>query len=171
MKFVFKEERVDNGKDSNIVGDYVVELAEKKSRRLYPDELRFIRAVDPETGEIIDFITNNFDLSALDIANIYRHRWDIEIFFRWIKQNMVIKTLWGYSPNVVKTHLWVAICAYLFLAWVKKVYQSHYTVTEIATLVSVSLFEKADLKELLTAPKEKINYLKSNQNVKELTLL
>ena len=152
MKFVFKEERVDKGKDSNIVGDYVVELAEKKSRRLYPDELRFIRAVDPETGEIIDFITNNFDLSALDIANIYRHRWDIEIFFRWIKQNMVIKTLWGYSPNAVKTHLWVAICAYLFLAWVKKVYQSHYTVTEIATLVSVSLFEKADLKELLTAP-------------------
>ena len=83
---------------------------------------------------------------------------------------MVIKTLWGYSPNAVKTHLWVAICAYLFLAWIKKVYQSHYTVTEIATLVSVSLFEKADLKELLTAPKEKINYLKSNQNVNELIL-
>ena len=170
MKFVFKEEKVDNGKGSNIVGDYVVELAEKNSLRLYPDEMRFIRAVDPETGEIIDFITNNFELSALDIANIYRHRWDIEIFFRWIKQNMVIKTLWGYSPNAVKTHLWVAICAYLFLAWIKKVYQSHYTVTEIATLVSVSLFEKADLKELLTVPKEKINYLKSNQNVNELTL-
>ncbi len=170
MKFVFKEELVDNGNNSNIVGDYMVELAENKSKKLYPDELRLVRATDPETGEVIDFITNNFYLSALDIANIYRHRWDIEIFFRWIKQNIVIKTLWGYSPNAVRTHLWVAICAYLLLAWIKKTYKSQYSVTEIATLVSVSLFEKTDLKELLSSPKEKISYLKSNQNVKELTL-
>lgn len=170
MKFVFKEELIDNGNGSNIVGDYVVELAEKKSKELYPDELRFVRAIDPETGEIIDFITNNFELSALDIANIYRHRWDIEIFFRWIKQNIVIKTLWGYSQNAVKTHLWVAICAYLLLAWAKKACHSSYTVTEIATLISVSLFEKTDLNELLTCPKEKLCYLNLNQNVKELTL-
>ena len=170
MKFIFKEEIVDKGVNSNIVGDYVVELAEKKSKRLYPDDLRFIRALDTDTGEIIDFITNNFDLSALDIANIYRHRWDIEIFFRWIKQNIVIKTLWGYSPNAVKTHLWVAICAYLLLAWVKKAFHSQYTITEIATLVSVSLFEKVDLKELLASPKEKSCYLNSNQIVKEPTL-
>ena len=170
MKFVFKDELIDKGQESNIVGDYVVELAEKKSKGLYPDELRFVRAVDPETGEIIDFITNNFELSALDIANIYRHRWDIEVFFRWIKQNIVIKTLWGYSRNAVNTQLWVAICAYLLLAWVKKACRSSYTVTEIATLVSVSLFEKTDLNELLTAPDEKPSHLNSNQNVKELTL-
>lgn len=148
----------------------MVELAEKKSKGLYPDELRFVRAVDPETWEIIDFITNNFELSALDIANIYRHRWDIEVFFRWIKQNIVIKTLWGYSRNAVNTQLWVAICAYLLLAWVKKAYRSSYTVTEIATLVSVSLFEKTDLNELLTTPDEKPSHMNSNQNVKELTL-
>lgn len=170
MKFVFKDELIDKGQESNIVGDYVVELAEKKSKGLYPDELRFVRAVDPETWEIIDFITNNFELSALDIANIYRHRWDIEVFFRWIKQNIVIKTLWGYSRNAVNTQLWVAICAYLLLAWVKKACRSSYTVTEIATLVSVSLFEKTDLNELLTAPDEKPSHLNSNQNVKELTL-
>ena len=170
MRFMFKEELADSGQGSNIVGDYVVELAGKKSKELYPDDLRFIRAVDPETGEIIDFITNNFELSALDIANIYRHRWDIEVFFRWIKQNIVIKTLWGYSQNAVRTHLWVAICAYLLLAWVKKAYHSSYTVTEIATLVSVSLFEKTDLNELLTSPDEKHRYLNSNQNVNELTL-
>lgn len=170
MKFVYKEERVDKGQGSNILGDYVVELVEKKSKSLYPDELRLVRALDPETGEIIDFLTNNFELSALDIANIYRHRWDIEIFFRWIKQNIVIKTLWGYSQNAVKTQLWVAICAYLLLAWVKKAYRSSYTVTEIATLVSVSLFEKTDLNELLTVPDEKQTYLNFNQNVKELTL-
>lgn len=115
MKFVFIEELPDNIKDSNILGDHVIELASKKAKALYPDKLRFVRALDPETGEIIDFMSNNFNLSALDIANIYRHRWDIEVFFRWIKQNIVIKTLWGYSPNAVKTHLWVAICAYLML--------------------------------------------------------
>ena len=170
MKFVFQEELPDNIKDSNILGDYVVELASKKAKALYPDTLRFVRALDPETGEIIDFMSNNYNLSALDIANIYRHRWDIEVFFRWIKQNIVIKTLWGYSPNAVKTHLWVAICAYLMLAWAKKLYQSDYSITEIATLVSVSLFEKADLSDLLTSPSEKVYCQNSNQNVKELTL-
>ena len=170
MKFVFKEEVVNAESDSNIVGDYIVELARKSARDLYPDELRYVRAVDPETGEVIDFMTNNFELSAHEIANIYRHRWDIEVFFRWIKQNIVIKKLWGYSPNAVKTHLWVAICAYLLLAWTKKLYQSDYSITEIAMLVSVSLFEKTGLNELLASPNEKSACLNSNQNVKELNL-
>lgn len=113
MKFVFKEELTDTETDYNIVGDYVVELARKSAKDLYLGELRFVRATDPETGEVIDFIINTFGLSALEIANIYRLRWDIEVFFRWIKQNIVIKKLWGYSPNALKTHLWVAICAYL----------------------------------------------------------
>lgn len=170
MKFVFKEELTNTENDSNIVGEYIVELARESARNLYPDELRFVRAIDSETGGIIDFITNNFELSALEIASIYRHRWDIEVFFRWIKQNIVIKKLWGYSPNAVRTHLWVAICAYLLLAWAKKLYQSDYSITEIATLVSVSMFEKADLKDLLAFPNDKLGYLNSNQNVKELTL-
>ena len=170
MKFEFKEELANTEIDSNVVGDYIVELAREDAKKLYPDELRFVRAIDPETGEVIDFITDNFELSALEIANIYRHRWDIEVFFRWIKQNIVIKKLWGYSPNAVKTHLWVAICAYLLLAWAKKLYQSDYSITEIATLVSVSLFEKADLKELLALPNDKLGYLNSKHNVEELTL-
>ena len=148
-----------------------MELARKSAKTLYPDELRFVRAIDTETEEVIDFITNNFELSSLEIANIYRHRWDIEVFFRWIKQNIVIKKLWGYTPNAVKTHLWVAIYAYLLLAWTKKLYRSDYSITEIATLASVSLFEKASLNELLTSPKDKLACLYSNQNVNEqLTL-
>ena len=143
---------------TSVVGDCIVELARKGVRNLYPDELRFVRAIDPETGEVIDFMTDNFELSALEIANIYRHRWDIEVFFRWIKQNIVIKKLWGYFPNAVKTHLWVAICAFLLLAWAKKPYQSDYSITETATLVSVSLFEKADLKELLALQNDKLGY-------------
>ena len=170
MKFEFKEELANTEIDSNVVGDYIVELAREDSKKLYPDELRFVRAIDPETGEVIDFITDNFELSALEIANIYRHRWDIEVFFRWIKQDIGIKKLWGYSPNAVKTHLWVAVCAYLLLAWAKKLYRSDYSITEIATLVSVSLFEKADLKELLALPNDKPGYLISKHNVEELTL-
>jgi hypothetical protein len=75
-----------------------------------------------------------------------------------------------YSQNAVKTHLWVAICAYLLLAWIKKAYQSKYTITDIATLVSVSLFEKADLHELLTTPNEKSRNMDSSRNGNELTL-
>ena len=170
MKFLFKEVLVDSNPGSNIVGDFTVELAKEKSRKQYHDDLRLVRALDEESGEIIDFITNNFELTAVEIANIYRRRWDIEVFFRWIKQNIVIKKLWGYSQNAVKTHLWVAICAYLLLAWIKKAYRSKYTITEIATLVSVSLFEKTDLHELLTAPDEKSRHKDSNQNSNELTL-
>jgi hypothetical protein len=170
MRFLFKEVLVDNMSGSNIVGDFIVGLAKKKSSDQYHDDLRLVRALDEESGEIIDFITNNFELTAVEIANIYRHRWSIEVFFRWIKQNIVIKKLWGYSQNAVKTHLWVAICAYLLLAWIKKAYQSKYTITEIATLVSVSLFEKADLHELLTTPNEKSRNMDSSRNGNELTL-
>lgn len=170
MKFLFEEELVDKSHDTDIEGDYKVVLAGKKSRSLFPDELRLVRALDPDAGEIIDFMTNNFELSALEVANVYRHRWDIEVFFKWIKQNIVIKKLWGYSPNAVKTHLWVAVCAYLLLAWLKKLHQSEYTITEISTLVSVSLFEKESLHELLTSPNEKLCQMNSDQYVKELTL-
>lgn len=86
----------------------------------------------------------------MEIANIYRHRWDIEVFFKWIKQNITIKSLWGYSENAVKTHLWVAISAYLILAKIKANKESPYTITEIATPIRVSALERTDLKELLT---------------------
>jgi transposase len=106
------------------------------------------------------------ELSGLEIANIYRHRWDIESFFKIIKQNLTIKHLWGCSENAVKTHLWVAICSYLLLARIKAAYNSPYTITEIATLVRVSALEKKNLKELVTEPRPLIQ----NQNVKEPTL-
>ena len=113
---------------------------------------------------LISIISNNFDFSAIDIANIYRNRWQIEVFFKWIKQNVVIKKLWGYSENAVKTHLWSALCAYLIMVHVKAEFMSRYTITEILTLVRGALFEKRDLKELLTKP-TKITNPESNQNV------
>lgn len=160
----------DDGSASNICGDCVIKLTGHNTKRLYPDEIRLVRARDSETGEIIDFITNNFELSAQEVASIYRHRWDIEVFFKWIKQNIVIKTIWGYSENAVKAHLWIAICTYLILARIKKELKSQYTITEIATLVSVSALEKYDIKDLLTTPHDKLLQANQNQKIKELQL-
>ena len=72
-------------------------------------------------GELLVFLTNNFDVSALDVARLYQNRWQIEVFFKWIKQNLTVKTLWGHSVNAVKIHLWVAICTYLMVAYVKAI--------------------------------------------------
>jgi hypothetical protein len=97
----------------------------------------------------------------------YRHRWDIEVFFKWVKQNIVVKTLWGYSENAVRTHLWVAVIAYLIIARIKADYKSPYSITEVATLIRISALEKITLRELITKPRDSVNI---NQSVKELTL-
>ena len=152
---------------SNIRSDYVARLIIPKSKQLYRDDLRIIKALEPDSGEIITFITNNFFFSASEIALIYRHRWDIEVFFKWIKQNICIKRLWGYSENAVKTHLWVAVCAYLIIARIKHDCASSYSVTEVATLIRCSALEKTSLRVLLSKP---FNTAISNQNVKELDL-
>lgn len=128
-----------------------------------------IKAVDDETGEIITFFTNNFEISAEDVSAIYRHRWAIEVFFKWIKQNIVIKHLWGYSPNAIKTHLWVAICVYLIIAHIKVDYRSKYAITEIAILINVSALSRMPLTDLLMNCDK--SSPQSNQNIKEqLTL-
>ena len=167
MKYEVIEPFSDGERGSTICGDYAIRLTGYKSQRLYGDNMRLIRVRDSNNNEIIDFITNNWELSALDIANIYRHRWDIETFFKWVKQNIVIKQLWGYSENAVKTHIWIAICAYLLIALIKARYHSSYTTTEVATLVCVSALERMDLEKLLTIPNEQLCELSQNQNVKE----
>lgn len=96
-----------------IVGDKTVHLSGYISERKYPEDLHLIEFYDAEKDEVITFITDNFELGSLIIANIYRIRWQIETFFKWIKGNLTIKALWGYSENAVKIHLWAAISTYL----------------------------------------------------------
>lgn len=167
MRFEVTREFVDYRLTSFVCADYAVRFTGYQSKHSYPDELRIVKVIDPDSGERVSFITNNFDFNPLEIANIYRHRWDIEVFFKWIKQNITIKSLWGYSENAVKTHLWVAICSYLLLAKIKADTKSPYTITEVATLIRVSALERTDLRELLTQSKDSNS---SNQNVKEPTL-
>ncbi len=167
MRFETVRMLPEDDSQSNIRSDFVAKLIGPKSKQLYKDELRIVKAEDPNSGEMITFVTNNFSFSAIEIALIYRHRWDIEVFFKWIKQNICIKRLWGYSENAVKTHLWVAVCAYLIVAKIKHDYASPYTITEVATLIRCSALEKNSLRNLLAkAVKPAI----SNQDVKELSL-
>ena len=121
---------------------------------------------DAETNEVLTFISNNVDISALDIANIYCNRWQIEVFFKWIKQNMTVKRMWGYSENAVRIHLWIAIISYLLMAKIKIELQTPYSITEVARILGVSAFAKMPIRELLSKDQSTIK----NQNVKELKL-
>lgn len=150
-----------------IIEDARIRVTGYKSSKLYPEDVRFVRIYDPENDSIVDFISNNFDVSALEIANLYRHRWDIEVFFKWIKQSIVVKNLWGYSENAVKVHLWSAIISYLTVARIKADYKSPYSITKVATLIRISALERTELRALLTRQDPAII---SNQNVKELSL-
>ena len=152
---------------SGIIEDSRIRVTGYKSSKLYPDDMRFVRVYDPDNDTIVDFISNNFEVSALEISNLYRHRWDIEVFFKWIKQNIVVKTLWGFSENAVKIHLWTAVIAYLTVARIKADYKSWYSITEVATLIRISALERVELRQLLTKQDLSTN---SNQNVKDLSL-
>ena len=100
-----------------IVSDQTIRLTGTVTAKKYPEDLRLVMFHDTVNDEVISFITNNMELGPLVIANIYRNRWAIETFFKWIKGNLTIKSLWGYSENTVKIHPWVAISSYLLLAW------------------------------------------------------
>ena len=169
MKYEIVSSNFNFDSATGIVGDHIIRLTGYKSKKVYPKELRLVESLDPESGEVIQFLTNIIDqleLNGLEIANIYRHRWDIESFFKLIKQNLTVKHLLGCSENAVKTHLWIAIIAYLLLARIKALYKSPYSITEIGTLVKVYGLVKMDLEQLVTEPQPLI----LNQDVNELTL-
>ncbi len=140
--------------------DKTVKLKGPKSKQLYPEILRIVEYYDAEKDILLVFLSNNFDVSALEIARLYKNRWQIEVFFKWIKQNLIIKKLWGHSENAVNLHIWVAICTYLTVAYIKHQLKSNLSVYEIMQILSISAFDKTPLKELLTDNQV-------NQNVKE----
>lgn len=140
--------------------DKTVRLKGPKSKQLYPEILRLVEYYDAEKDILLVFLSNNFDISPLEIARLYKNRWQIESFFKWIKQNLIIKKLWGHSENAVNLHIWVAICTYLIVAYIKHQLKSNLSVYEIMQILSISAFDKTPLKELLTDNQV-------NQNVKE----
>ncbi len=125
--------------------DHTVVLAAPASRKHYPDPLRRIHFHDAEQDRFLRFLTNNFDLPALTICLLYKSRWQVELFFKWIKQHLRIKAFYGYSENAVKTQIWIAVSIYVLVAIVKKRLALEGSLHEILQVLSVTLFEQVPI--------------------------
>jgi transposase len=134
---------------SGVRSDQIVWLTLPKSIEHYPERFRRVSYRDPETGKALVFLTNNFDLPALTIAQLYKSRWRVELFFKWIKQNLRIKHFFGTSDNAVKTQVWIAICVYVLVAIVRKELGLQLSLSQILQILSVNVFEQVPLAELV----------------------
>lgn len=130
--------------------DHVGKPALQRSRKAFPVLLRRIKYVDLETGKEFVFLTNNLEIPALTVAMLYKLRWRIELFFRWVKGHLRIKHYYGTSPNAVKTQIWIAVCTYLIIAILHKQLKLPGTLHRTLQILSVHPFEKVPLNELLT---------------------
>jgi Transposase DDE domain/Domain of unknown function (DUF4372) len=137
-------------KTTGVQCDQTIVLETFYSLQGYPEPLRRIRYRDPTSDQRLVFLTNDFDLPATKIAALYKSRWQIELFFKWIKQHLRIKTFYGTNQNAVKTQIWIAVSVYLLVAIVKKRLGSELSLYTILQILSVSIFEKTSLVELLS---------------------
>jgi len=135
---------------TGVRSDQIITLTVFYSRQGYPERLRRVRFFDAETDRFFVYLTNNFLLPALTIALLYKSRWQVELFFKWIKQHLRIKSFFGTSINAVKTQIWIAICVYVLVAILKKQLDSPASLHKILQILSVNAFEKVSLQELLT---------------------
>lgn len=138
-------------KATGLRSDQTIVLTGPKTSQEYPAPLRRISYVDAETGKRFVFLTNNFTLPALTIAQLYKCRWQVELFFKWIKQYLRIKAFYGTSENAVKTQIWIAISVYVLVAILKKELTLDRSLGEILQILSVTLFEKDAIYQVLTA--------------------
>ncbi len=138
-------------KTSGLRSDHTVILTEIHSATAYPDPLRRVTYCDPETNQRLKFLTNNFVLPALTIAQIYKCRWQVELFFKWIKQHLRIKAFYGTSENAVKTQIWIAVSIYVLVAIVRKRLGLESSLYQILQILSVTLFEKVPILQVLEA--------------------
>ena len=134
---------------AGVRADQIVWLALEKSIEYYPDRFRRVSYRDPENGKFLVFLTNNFDLPALAIAQLYKSRWRVELFFKWVKQNLRIKHFFGTSNNAVKTQVWIAVCVYVLVAIVRKELELELSLSQILQVLSVNVFEQVPLAELV----------------------
>lgn len=136
-------------KSTGLICDQTIRLSGFYAVKDYPDKLRRIRYVDQETGKILVFLTNCFTLEALEIATLYKCRWQVELFFKWIKQHLRIKAFFGTSENAVKTQIWIAVSIYVMVAIIKKQLNLELSLYTILQILSVTLFEKVSILQVL----------------------
>ena len=144
-------------KENGVLVDQIGRLTGFYVSKNYPEKLRRIKYYDKETDKELVFLSNNFDLAAEEIAQLYKYRWKVELFFKWIKQHLKIKSFWGTSPNAVKIQIYSAIIAYCLVALVRNKLKVERSTYEILQILSISLLDKTPLNELLT-----------NQNYKDV---
>jgi len=151
-------------RSTGLICDQTVMLTVFYSRQGFEAPLRRVRFKDPETGKKLVFLTNNFALPALTITQLYRQRWQIELFFKWIKQHLRIKSFFGTSENAVKTQVWVAVSAYVLVAIVRKRLKLTASLHEILQILSLTMFEQMPLDQLLTkSTPDENSFAPSNQ--------
>ncbi len=135
-------------KSLGIICDQEIMLTGINSSQRYPERLRRIRFYDAEFKRTFVFLTNNFKLKAVTVTQLYKQRWKIELFFRWIKQNLKVQSFWGYSENAVKTQIWIAISVYVLVAIAKKKLKLQHSPYEILQYISLAPFEKMPLRDV-----------------------
>ena len=136
-------------KDAGVRADQIITLKTKKSRAGYPEQLRRVSYVDKERNKRLVFLTNNFEISAKMVADVYKQRWQVELFFKWIKQHLRIKSFCGTSINAVKSQIWIALCIYLLVAIAKKRLGIECSLYTFLQIMEVNLFEKKPILSLV----------------------
>ena len=143
---------------TGLICDQTIVLTGFYARQDFDRPLRRVKFNDPETGKALVFLTNNFALPALTIARLYKYRWQVELFFKWIKQHLRIKAFFGTSENAVKAQIWSAVCVYVLVAIVKKRLAIKASLYEMLQILSLTLFEKTQLLQLFTGIPPQISH-------------
>jgi len=154
-------------KSGGVRCDQTIILTGVKTATGYPQPLHRIKYYDAQTGKTFNFLTNNFAIPAQTVADLYRYRWQVELFFKWIKQHLRIKSFFGTSENAVKGQIWIAISVYVLVAIIKKRLDIKADLYTILQILSLTLFEKTSLKQIFT---ESTNIMKDSVNLNQLNL-
>jgi IS4 transposase len=150
------------GKTTGVQSDHIGKLMIYKSKKEYPEKLRRIKFYDSEHDKDLVFLTNNMDLKASEIAFLYKKRWAVELFFKWMKQHLKIKSIWSTTLNAVKIQMYCAVIAYCLVGLVGNKLKVDSSIYEILQILSISLLDKTPIKEILT--KRDYNNVKELQN-------
>lgn len=156
-------------RSSGIICDQSIVLNDNYSHGYYPEHLRRIRFKDAGSGKTLIFLTNNTELPALTVASLYKSRWQVELFFKWIKQHLRIKRFYGTSENAVKTQIWIAVSTYVLIAVIKKKLNLDVSLYTILQILSVTLFEKMPLQQALQATGKGSNTIENENQLNLFT--
>ena len=136
--------------DKSVIFDVEILLTIEQSKEAYPEKLRLVGYIDEQTNKEFTFLTNNFQLSAYTIAQIYKARWQIEIFFKWVKQNLKIKSFLGTSKNAVLIQIWIAMIYYLLLSFIKFQTKYHYSLLDLSRIFEEAAMDIVNIIDLLS---------------------